>query len=360
MGEPTGPTGRHPLGNAHVRRARGLRCGGVRAFSSCDAVFLSTLPSMSQDEQARPLDAAPEPISPELALVDPDAARRAREQLGDVDGTAFAPPVYTLDGTDHRARTADGASRTAGGSATQEPSIRERLLAAGADRDVLSNSAAADDESRFHRPYVQDDDGVRRRSRVRPLLATLVGLVCVAAVALASLFLVGRLAERTETGAAGPPSGIGETTARGGSTTARKKTTPSLRRRARRRNTTRTTGQAPKARTTGQAPKARTTGQAPKARTRSAAPDRAPSTRTFVWPPVRAATSYRVEFFRRGRKIFKASPVKPRLELPLRWTYKGRRFRLIAGTYRWRVRPAFGRSSTRLGKAITSSTWIVH
>ena len=349
MGEPTGPTGRHPLGNAHVRQARGLRCGGVRAFSSCDAVFLSTLPSMSQDEQARPL-AAPEPISPELALVDPDAARRAREHLGHVDGTAFAPPVYTLDGTDHRARTVDGGSRPAGGSATQEPSIRERLLAAGADREVLSSSAAADDESHFYGPYVQDDDRVRRRSRVRPLLATLVGLVCVAAVALASLFLVGRLAERTETGADGAPSGIGETTARGGSTTARKKTTPSLRRRARRRNATRTTGQAPKARTTG---------QAPKARTRSAAPDRAPSTRTFVWPPVRAATSYRVEFFRRGRKIFKASPVKPRLELPLRWTYKGRRFRLIAGTYRWRVRPAFGRSSTRLGKPITISSWTV-
>ena len=82
------------------------------------------------------------------------------------------------------------------------------------------------------------------------------------------------------------------------------------------------------------------------------------ATRLFVWPAVSRATFYRVEFFRRGRKIFKASPTSSRIELPLRWVFRGRHFRLTPATYRWEVRAAFGpRSRPRYGKFITRSMW---
>jgi hypothetical protein len=88
-------------------------------------------------------------------------------------------------------------------------------------------------------------------------------------------------------------------------------------------------------------------------------PPAAPRTRVFVWPAVSRATFYKVEFFRRGRKIFEASPTTARIELPIRWVYRGRRLRLTPGTYRWDVRPVFGpRSRPRYGALITRSNWI--
>jgi hypothetical protein len=56
-----------------------------------------------------------------------------------------------------------------------------------------------------------------------------------------------------------------------------------------------------------------------------------------------------------------ASSGIPRIELPLRWVFRGRQFRLTPGTYRWEVRAAFGpRSRPRYGKLITQSTWTAH
>jgi hypothetical protein len=81
-------------------------------------------------------------------------------------------------------------------------------------------------------------------------------------------------------------------------------------------------------------------------------------TRTFIWPAVSRARFYKVQFFRGGRTIFEASPAVPRLEFPLRWAFRGRHFRLTPGTYRWKVRAAFGpRSRPRYGRLITRSTW---
>lgn len=279
--------------------------------------------------------AQPEPLSPELALVDPETARRARERMQGVEEGAPTQPVAADGGGDDGLRRLHDGHRPAETSGTSEPSIRDRLLAAGADRGALTTSAEADGaESDLDSLYVEDDARVRRPSRLRAIFATLAGVVCVAAVAVASLFLVGRLAP-TEGGSEEASSAIG-------ATKAPKRTTPS----------TEKTASTPRRRAgSGKARQA--------AKERRKAPDRAPQTRTFVWPAVRAATSYRVEFFRRGRKIFQASPRKPRLELPRRWSYKGRRFLLTAGKYRWRVRPTFGRSSTRLGNPITSSTWVV-
>jgi hypothetical protein len=93
-------------------------------------------------------------------------------------------------------------------------------------------------------------------------------------------------------------------------------------------------------------------------RTRSKRPSPFP-TRVFIWPAVSRATFYKVEFFRRGREIFKALSPAPRLELPLRWTYRRRRFQLAPGVYSWRVSPAFGpRSRLRYGNPLIRSTWV--
>jgi hypothetical protein len=87
-------------------------------------------------------------------------------------------------------------------------------------------------------------------------------------------------------------------------------------------------------------------------------PPSALPTRVFIWPAVSRATFYKVEFFRSNRKIFVATPSMPRIELPLRWVFRGRDFRLTRGTYRWEVRPAFGpRSRPRYGNLITQSMW---
>jgi hypothetical protein len=82
-------------------------------------------------------------------------------------------------------------------------------------------------------------------------------------------------------------------------------------------------------------------------------------TRVFIWPAISHASFYKVEFFRRGREVFTALSSAPRLELPLRWVYQGRRFRLEEGLYSWRVSPAFGsRPRLRYGNPIVRSTWL--
>jgi hypothetical protein len=83
------------------------------------------------------------------------------------------------------------------------------------------------------------------------------------------------------------------------------------------------------------------------------------TTRVFIWPSVSDATFYKVEFFRRGREVFKALSSRARLELPTRWVYRGRTYQLVAGSYTWKVSPAFGpRSRLRYGNPIIRSTWV--
>jgi hypothetical protein len=93
---------------------------------------------------------------------------------------------------------------------------------------------------------------------------------------------------------------------------------------------------------------------------RSARPLVASDRRLFVWLPHRRASHYRVEFFRRGKKIFQARTLKARLVLPDRWMFKGRRVQLTPGNYRWTVRPGFGsRPNARYGRPIVASRWTV-
>jgi hypothetical protein len=78
----------------------------------------------------------------------------------------------------------------------------------------------------------------------------------------------------------------------------------------------------------------------------------------LTWAPVKRASYYNV-LLMRGRKIFSAWPARTSLRLPRTWTYKGRRYRLRSGTYRWYVWPGFGRvSAARYGKLLGGSTFV--
>jgi hypothetical protein len=60
------------------------------------------------------------------------------------------------------------------------------------------------------------------------------------------------------------------------------------------------------------------------------------------WTPVRRATYYNVQLFRDGKKVLSAWPEKARYQLKKRWTYLGKRRRLVPGKYRWLVFPGYG------------------
>lgn len=76
----------------------------------------------------------------------------------------------------------------------------------------------------------------------------------------------------------------------------------------------------------------------------------------FAWAPAPGARSYRVWLYRADRLVFTAVTRRPRVELPRRWTFGGRSYRLSAGRYRWYVWPLFG-PSLRPGKAVVQATY---
>jgi hypothetical protein len=81
-----------------------------------------------------------------------------------------------------------------------------------------------------------------------------------------------------------------------------------------------------------------------------AALSRPPSLR---WRPVRRARYYNVQLFRGGRKILSAWPTRASYRLKRHWTFRGRRYRLSPGIYRWYVWPGYGaRAEHRFGRLL--------
>jgi len=79
----------------------------------------------------------------------------------------------------------------------------------------------------------------------------------------------------------------------------------------------------------------------------------------LVWKPVRRATYYNMQLFRKG-KVLTDWPRKAQLQLHRSWRFRGKRFRLAPGRYRWYVWPGFGRRSAhRYGRALGSSVFRV-
>jgi hypothetical protein len=75
------------------------------------------------------------------------------------------------------------------------------------------------------------------------------------------------------------------------------------------------------------------------------------------WTPVRGATYYNLQIWRRGHKVLSAWPVRPRYQMKRRWTFGGVTRRLQPGRYRWLVWPGFGPRSRadygrRMGPAV--------
>ena len=81
----------------------------------------------------------------------------------------------------------------------------------------------------------------------------------------------------------------------------------------------------------------------------------------LAWARARGATYYNIQLIYRGRKVLSAWPVRPSFQLRRTWLYKGRRYRLQPGVYRWYVWPGYGRiSAVRYAKRpLGSSSFVV-
>ncbi len=81
---------------------------------------------------------------------------------------------------------------------------------------------------------------------------------------------------------------------------------------------------------------------------------------TFVWPTVEGVGAYEVELFRDEERILVARTAQPRLTLDRQWTYRGRRFTLAPGSYRWSVRPLRrSGAAQKRGKTIVEAALVV-
>jgi large repetitive protein len=78
------------------------------------------------------------------------------------------------------------------------------------------------------------------------------------------------------------------------------------------------------------------------------------------WATVRSATFYNVQLYRGSTKVLSAWPRSSKLTLKKRWSYRGRRYTLKKGRYRWFVWPGFGRLARgRYGQLIGQSSFVV-
>lgn len=233
-----------------------------------------------------------EPLSPELALVDPELAAAARERLPELP-QSYAVPTGTYE---------------------------------FASRFVAEYERAAGETDDQEEPRQQP---IRRRRR---------GRYAAFAVALLALPLAlwaldvrgdGDVARSSTPSvdapppapAPGPPSVATQTTEAQTTTAAARRRTRRPRAPARRADASR--------------------------RGRSPAPAHARPAPVVRWTPVRKATFYWFQLYRLGlpgtAKILDAWPRGPRFEIPRAWANAGRRYRLAAGSYRWEVWPQFGR-----------------
>jgi hypothetical protein len=317
---------------------------------------------MTEHRKSQPGEkTTPEPLSPELALVDPQLADLARERLRVArDSAAFGRRAASAS----RKRPAE--DRADARSASDEYAERrpgERLAvgrAAARSQDDRSGTASTVPESELEFSASPPDDAEggpssgRTRPRRRRVFTAALGVLAVGAAAFPIV-----AHEVTDVG-----GGVI------GTTPTRSESLPAKRTGDAREN--HRTSEPPRAGTGTAVPHSTKPAVQPKKGSQSHStkpavqpkkglqpgrPSKFP-TRVFVWPAVSRATFYKVEFFRRGRKIFEASPTVARIELPLRWAFRGRHFRLTPATYKWEVRAAFGpRSHPRYGKLITQSKW---
>jgi hypothetical protein len=86
--------------------------------------------------------------------------------------------------------------------------------------------------------------------------------------------------------------------------------------------------------------------------------ERVTSPPRLVWLPVKGASYYNVQLIRDGR-VLSAWPRRAQLKLQRSWIYKGHRYRLRPGVYRWYVWPGFGRlARAHYGRRLGGSAFV--
>jgi hypothetical protein len=97
-------------------------------------------------------------------------------------------------------------------------------------------------------------------------------------------------------------------------------------------------------------------------------PLRAPAEKAHVteppllrWVKVRKASFYNVQMFRNGQKIMSRWPTRTQQRLRRTWSWNGRKWSLVPGTYRWFVWPAYKKKGggVRYAKSLGFSDFVV-
>ena len=79
----------------------------------------------------------------------------------------------------------------------------------------------------------------------------------------------------------------------------------------------------------------------------------------LVWTAVKKASYYNLQLVRDGR-VLSTWPERASFQLRRTWIYKGRRYRLRPGVYRWYVWPGFGRvAAARYGRLLGASSFVI-
>ena len=250
-------------------------------------------------------------------------------------------------------RTAIAPERLHAEPSTNQSGDRQPIAAVAANSTpalAVANATAGGEVAPDDVPWFRDRR-VRRRRAARALFAVL--LLVVASLAIADFRVFGD-ESASEFRPSTPPSNDGSrpsaSSAAEGKTASRRDAPAG-----------RPSNGGEGSRSTPERPRPTAEGPLTPARSpRPARPLAGPQSRLFVWLPQRRARHYRVEFFRRGKKIFQATTLKARLLLPDRWVFDGRRVQLTPGNYRWTVRPGFGSGlNARYGRPIVASRWTV-
>ena len=306
--------------------------------------------------------AADDVLSPELALVDPDLAARARERLTDPASSAL-----------HR-RELDPSDALAEAMVRR---ISQLALAPPATPRVEPLAPSVPELP----PHGGEAEAAGRQARVEPLAPPVQqppsgNEAEAAAQRLAHIALAAPDVERLHEAA---PRGAG-TSSRESSPRARRSRSPSswltacssAMRSPRRGDVVRleepdATAEAPVGRRRPDAspplparhhkqPPATTptTSRPPASKSPSATPARGSK---FAWAPVASASGYHVELFRAGSRIFATNTSRPEAPIPGSWTFDGRRYRLEPAEYRWYVWPIV--SGKRVAQAVVQAKLVV-
>jgi hypothetical protein len=79
-----------------------------------------------------------------------------------------------------------------------------------------------------------------------------------------------------------------------------------------------------------------------------------PAGPAFVWVAVPGASRYEVVFERGGKIVYRATTTRTRLQLPVSWRFQGATYRLQPGRYHWTVWPLV---KGKRGQAVVSSDY---